>query len=441
MKIKRSDIIVCGFALFAIFFGAGNLIFPPYLGVISGDRWATAALAFNLSDPLLPVLGVIVTAFLGGRAEDLGKRVSPGFVIAIGTIAILLIGPFFSVPRTGATTHEVFVQSFIPTAPQWITSVVFFGLTLYLALNSSKVIDAIGKFLTPGLILILILVFVAAVLNPAGPKVATETPDLFAMSFREGYQTMDALGAALMTGIVMTDLKRRGYVDREGRLRASIWVGLVAMVLLAAVYASLTYAGSTVSGFYTADTDRTQILVGMIDKLLGGWGKFAMGIVVSLACLTTSVGLTSTCGNFFHSISKGKWSYRTIVLVTVLVEFVISLLGVNAIINVAVPVLSAIYPVVIILIFLSIFDKWLAWDWTYLGGVVGALAIGLIQAAHLFSKMQGGNFLKDWADWTYRLPLNQYGFEWLLPSLIMAVIFTGLQMIFQIRNQTLTMEE
>lgn len=434
MKIKLSDILICGFALFAIFFGAGNLIFPPYLGVISGNQWSTAALAFILSDPMLPVLGVIVTAFLGGQAEDLGKRVSPRFAILIGSIAILLIGPFFSVPRTGATTHEVFVQTFIPSAPQWITSLVFFGLTLYLALNPSRVIDAIGKYLTPGLILILILVFVAALINPPGPMLANQQADLFPMAYREGYQTMDALGASLMTGIVITDLKRRGYTDQKTQLRATIWVGLVAMVLLAIVYASLTYAGATVSSFYTAESDRTHIFVGMINHLLGGWGNFAMGIVVSLACLTTSVGLTSTCGNFFQSISKGKWSYRKIVILTVFVEFVISLLGVNAIINVAVPVLTAIYPVMIILIFLSIFDKWLTFDWTYLGGLVGALAIGLIQAVHLFSKMQGGKFLASLADWTYHLPLNQYGFEWLIPSLLLAGIFTVLQWGLRIDN-------
>ena len=119
---KITDIIICGFALFAIFFGAGNLIFPPYLGVISGNNWGIANIAFLLSDPLLPILGVIVTALLGGQATDLGKRVSKHFSIIIGAISIILIGPLFAVPRTGATTHEIFVQSFVPSAPQWITS-------------------------------------------------------------------------------------------------------------------------------------------------------------------------------------------------------------------------------------------------------------------------------------------------------------------------------
>lgn len=427
MKINKKDILVCGFALFAIFFGAGNLIFPPYLGVLAGDRWPTAIAAFILSDPLLPILGVIVTAFIGGRSQDLGKRVSPNFAKIIGAIAILLIGPFFSVPRTGATTHEIFIQSFFPQAPQILTSIVFFGLTLYLALNSSKVIDVIGKYLTPSLILILALVFVAALVNPPAKIVPTQTENLFATSFREGYQTMDALGASLMTGIVINDLKRRGYQHRNQQIKASIWIGIVAFLLLAAVYASLTYAGATVSAFYDAGTPRTTILIQMIEQLLGQWGKLAMGLVVALACLTTSTGLTSTCGQFFEEISEGKLKYQQIIFITVFIEFVISLLGVDALINIAVPVLSAIYPVVIVLIFLSMFDRWIRYDWTYIGAVVGAFAIGLIQAIFTFGKMQGINLMVPLADWTFRLPLAQYGFEWVSPSLLIALIFTGLQ--------------
>ncbi len=212
---KIIDIIICGFALFAIFFGAGNLIFPPYLGVISGNNWGIANIAFLLSDPLLPILGVIVTALLGGQATDLGKRVSKHFSIIIGAISIILIGPLFAVPRTGATTHEIFVQSFVPSAPQWITSLIFFGLTLYIAIHSHTVIDAIGKYLTPILLFILLLVFIAAVVQPNAGFQTTTSAGLFSQSFKEGYQTMDALGAALMAGVVISDLTRRGYTEKK----------------------------------------------------------------------------------------------------------------------------------------------------------------------------------------------------------------------------------
>ena len=421
---KIIDIIICGFALFAIFFGAGNLIFPPYLGVISGNNWGIANIAFLLSDPLLPILGVIVTALLGGQATDLGKRVSKHFSIIIGAISIILIGPLFAVPRTGATTHEIFVQSFVPSAPQWITSLIFFGLTLYIAIHSHTVIDAIGKYLTPILLFILLLVFIAAVIQPNASFQTTTSTGLFSQSFKEGYQTMDALGAALMAGVVISDLTRRGYTEKKEQHQMMFGVGIVSFILLALVYSSLTYAGATVSTVYDSTIQRPALLIGLIEQLLGSFGKVAMGIAVSFACLTTSVGLITTCGHYFSTLTNGKLEYKKIVVVSVVISFLLSLLGVDALLQLAVPVLSAIYPMVIALIFLSIFDRYIVYNWTYTGAVVGAFFIGGIQAIHLFSQMQGGNFLSGLADWTNTLPLHQFGFEWLVPAIIGSVLFT-----------------
>ena len=421
---KITDIIICGFALFAIFFGAGNLIFPPYLGVISGNNWGIANIAFLLSDPLLPILGVIVTALLGGQATDLGKRVSKHFSIIIGAISIILIGPLFAVPRTGATTHEIFVQSFVPTAPQWITSLIFFGLTLYIAIHSHTVIDAIGKYLTPILLVILLLVFIAAVVQPNAGFQTTTSAGLFSQSFKEGYQTMDALGAALMAGVVISDLTRRGYTEKKEQHQMMFGVGIVSFILLALVYSSLTYAGATVSTVYDSTVQRPALLIGLIEQLLGSFGKVAMGIAVSFACLTTSVGLITTCGHYFSTLTNGKLEYKKIVVVSVVLSFLLSLLGVDALLQLAVPVLSAIYPMVIALIFLSIFDRYIVYNWTYTGAVVGAFFIGGIQAIHLFSQMQGGNFFSGLADWTNTLPLHQFGFEWLVPAIIGSVVFT-----------------
>lgn len=418
------DIIICGFALFAIFFGAGNLIFPPYLGVISGEHWGLANFAFLLSDPLLPVLGIIVTALLGGHATDLGKRVSKNFSKLINAIAMILIGPLFAVPRTGATTHEISTIAFFPEAPQWITSILFFGLTLYITFNSGKVIDTIGKYLTPILLFILLLVFVAALVTPNNGFKQTESDQLFAQSFKDGYQTMDALAGALLTGTVVTDLKRRGYTEKKLQLKMVIGVGLVAFILLAAVYSALTYSGATVSTLYDASVQRPALLIGMIEHLLGNFGKITMGLAVAFACLTTAAGLTSTCGHYFNQLSNGKLSYRNIVLVTVAIEFVLSLLGVDALLQLAVPVLSAIFPMVIALTFLSLFDQWIVYDWTYTGAVVGAFVIGGIQAINIFSTMQGGTLLQSAAEWTQQLPFNQFGFEWVVPSLIGAILFT-----------------
>ena len=407
MEIKRKDVIVCGFALFAIFFGAGNLIFPPHLGVLAGDRWFTAMVGFLISDPVLPILGVIVTARLGGRADDLGKRVSPKFAKLIGTIAILTIGPFFAIPRTGATTHEVFIRSLFPSVPIWATSIVFFGLTLYITLNPGKVIDFIGQYLTPALLIILAIIVVIAIVNPPDPKVTTDVQGLFTMSFKEGYQTMDALGSPLMAGIVISDLIRRGYHDKEVQFKVSVQVGIVAFILLALVYG-----------------ERTVLLIGMVELMLGNVGKVFMGIAVALACLTTSTGLSSTCGNYFETISGGKLKYKQIVCVCVAIAFVLSLIGVDGLIAIAVPILSAIYPVIIVLIFMSIFDKQIKYNWTYTGAVIGAFAVALIESINLASVMRGGNLLAGAAKACASLPLGTYGFEWVVPALVCSIVLT-----------------
>ena len=218
MKKKLLDTIIIGFALFAIFFGAGNLIFPPYLGVTAGENWGIATLAFLISDPLLSIIAVMVVAALGGSALNVGRRVHPLFASALAAICVLLIGPIFAVPRTGASTHEIFVQSYFPEAPQWITSLVFFGIVLWITYKENSVMDAIGKYLTPILLLILFLIFVGAVLQPNASFAATDRTGLFAQGFKEGYQTMDVLGAPLLAGVVMKDITRRGYLNKKEAL-------------------------------------------------------------------------------------------------------------------------------------------------------------------------------------------------------------------------------
>lgn len=428
MEIKRKDIIVCGFALFAIFFGAGNLIFPPYLGILAGDRWYVAMFAFLLSDPVLPIVGVIVTAKLGGRADDLGKRVGAKFAKLVGLVAILTIGPFFAVPRTGATTHEIFVRSLFPSVPAAVTLVIFFALTLYIVLNPGKVIDVIGQYLTPALLVILAIIVGKSIIAPPGAMVATTTERLFTLGFKEGYQTMDALGASLMAGIVITDLIRRGYTDKEVQFKVSVGVGMVAFVLLALVYGSLTYTGATVGQFFDGDTERTTLLIGMVELLLGRTGVVLVGFAVALACLTTSTGLISTCGNYFDTISEGKLPYKKVVIIATAVSFALSFLGVNGLITIAVPVLSAIYPVIIVLVIMSIFDAKIKYNWTYTGAVIGAFAVALVEAINLASVMRGGNLLGGMAEVIAGLPLAEFGFSWVAPAIVCSLALTAVSM-------------
>ena len=415
MNKRTQDIFVSGLALFAIFFGAGNLIFPPYLGVITGDGWFATMCGFLLADPVIPILTVFITAFAGGRAVDLGKRVSPGFAKLLSLVAIICIGPAFAIPRTAATTHEVGVMPFFPNAPAFITSIVFFGITFALAYKESGVVDIIGKYITPALLIFLVLIIAKAIITPVGAIVPVETDGgFFVKGFYEGYQTLDALAAPLFTGIVVADLIRKGYGEVSEKERRSfiMMVGLVCFVALAVVYGGLTYLGAQGSSMFTADDSRVEILVSLVGLLFGSFGKIALGLAVALACLTTSVGLTSAAGNFFEDISNGKIKYGVTVIVVTVISFALSLFGVDAIIALAGPVLTIVYPIIIALVFYMMFEKHVRYDMAYIVMVAGVLVVAIIETV-------GANIgLGGMVDTIKTLPLGQFGFTWFVPSLV-----------------------
>ncbi|RLK63064.1 branched-chain amino acid transport system II carrier protein [Atopobacter sp. AH10] len=429
MKIKTSDILIIGFALFAIFFGAGNLIFPPYLGYISGEEWYKAAFGFLTSDPFFPILGVLGAIQLGGAADVYGQRIHPRFGQLIAGVSIILIGPLFSVPRTGATTHEIFVQAVFPAVPAFISSLIFFSLTAYLSLNPSKIVHTIGKYLTPLILLILALLVSMAILHPAKVMGTSHIDHAISYGFKEGYQTMDALGTSLLASIVMNELRNRGYRDKKLQMKAGALVGLVALVLLALVYLSLAYAGASVSGLLGQQADRTSVFSATVSALLGQSGNLIMGICVALACLTTAIGLTSAFSNFFVSLSGGKLSYKRLTLLAVSIEFVISLIGTERIITIAAFVLTAIYPIVMTLILMAFIDRYLPYRSTYIGAVIGAAYVGLTEA--LISADQSLAIRFPSLALSKTFPLNNYGLEWLCPAILLGLLFTLLHMCYQ----------
>ena len=229
---------------------------------------------------------------------------------------------------------------------------------------------------------------------------------------------MDALGAALMTGIVVSDLKRKGYVNDEERLKLVKWVGLVAFVLLAIIYGGLIYVGATASKIYTVQNTRVDILLGTVQNILGSAGKIAIGIAVSLACLTTSVGLSAIAGDFFSNITKDKLGYKPIVLATVVISGALSLVGVEALIKVAVPILSTVYPIIMVLIFLGIFEEYIKYDLIYTGAVLATFVVSFVEVLN-----QNFKILQGFTDAIKTLPLSSVGFEWLLPAIVTGAAF------------------
>ena len=419
MTNRKKDILISGLALFAIFFGAGNLIFPPYLGVITGDGWLATMIGFLLADPVIPILTVIVTAAAGGRAVDIGKRVGDKFAKILTLAAIICIGPAFAIPRTAATTYEVGFQSFFPNLPIWVVTIVFFAITFALSFKESNVVNIIGKYITPALLVFLFIVIVKAIISPIGKPIDVPVEGgYFVKGFYEGYQTLDAFASPLFTGIVVADLMRKGYgkQSRKDRLSFIISVGIVASIFLSLVYGGLTFLGASGSSIFTADDSRVEILVSLVYMTLGNFGKFALSLCVTLACLTTAIGLTSSAGNFIEELTHGKVKYIYTVIIVTIISFLLSSLGVDAIINLAVPVLTIGYPIIIALVFYMIFDKKVPYNMAYILMVIGVTIVAVIET---FGKQLGLGALVEIIK---SLPLAQFGFTWFIPSLVCFVI-------------------
>jgi len=411
MNKKKSDVIWVGMALFAMFFGAGNLIFPPYMGFLSGSMWSVALLGFLITGIGMPLMGIIAAARAGGTIEHLAGRLGPRFSRILSIIVILAIGPLLAIPRTAATTFEMGVRPNLPWVSPAVASIVFFLITLFFAFNESKVIDKIGKILTPFLVVILAWIILKGIFYPLGPTPAENLPHPFTSGFREGYQTMDAIASIVFAEIVIATLIFKGYKKISDQVKMTSMAGVIAASGLGLVYGGLMYLGATSRTLFAPDIERTTLLINIAQGILGSAGKVALGLAVSLACLTTSIGLTATVADYFSTLTKGKLKYKTLCIVTVIFSGVFATVGVTKIVLVAIPLLVMVYPVAIILIILTIIGRKTIHRAIYMGAVVGALAVSAFDAL-----TSAGLPIAAINNLIAYIPLAKAGFPWILPA-------------------------
>jgi LIVCS family branched-chain amino acid:cation transporter len=417
MNKRTFDVVLVGLALFAMFFGAGNLIFPPYMGFLSGSTWSLALLGFLITGIGMPLMGIIAAARAGGTVEHLAGRVGPRFARVLSIVVILAIGPLLAIPRTAATTFEMGVRPNLPWVPAAISSIFFFTITLIFSLNQSKVVDKIGKFLTPFLLVTLVWIILKGILSPIGPLIPGVLDNPFSSGFREGYQTMDAMASIVFAEIIIAALIFKGYKAVRDQVKLASFAGLIAATGLGLVYGGLMYLGATSRTLFAADIERTTLLISIAHGILGNAGKVALGLAVSLACLTTSIGLTATVGDYFSGITKGKLRYKPIVIATVLFSGVFATVGVTKIVQIAVPLLVMVYPVAIILIILTIIGRRTIHRAVYTGAVIGALITSVFDAL-----TAAGLPIEFMNNLLAQIPLGAAGFPWILPAVIGGLI-------------------
>ena len=347
---KRQALV--GFTLFSMFFGAGNLIFPPGVGAQAGTLTWPAMLGMAFSAVGLPVLGVVAVARSGGLAA-LGNRVHPLFSRVFTILAYLSIGPCLAIPRTASTSFEMAVPPFAgPDAPlgllQLLYSLVFFAAALWVALRPEKLTDRLGKVMCPILILLIVVTFVGCLVNPlegyGPPQDAAYAANPVAKGFLDGYQTMDTIAALVFGIIISLNIRAMGVEREEDVVKSTVRAGWIAGAMLLAVYSMLAHVGA---------------LSDIVPALFGKTGSLLLAAIFVIACFNVCVGLISSCGEYF-SLLWPRLSYRGWAAMFAVVSMAIANAGLDLILRISVPVLGAIYPVAIVLIALSFFQKRLA---------------------------------------------------------------------------------
>lgn len=423
-KLTFMEILPIGLMLFASFFGAGNLIFPPALGQSAGVNFLPAAAGFCTTGVGIPLLGIIAIGLLrASNPEALALPVHPKFAKALIVVTVLTIGPFFAIPRTGAVSFDVGILPFI-SAENYdlglaLYSLFFFVVTYFLSVNPSKIVDWVGKILTPLLLISIAILVVQVFMHPMGePQQAggyyASMPYL--KGFQEGYYTMDLLATMLFGTVVIDSINVRGISEGSVLTRTCIMAGIIAAVLLAAIYFSLTYTGATSVAVFGVSDNGAIALSSIANYYMGTAGNVVLCLMIFFACLTTSIGLTVSAGSYLEQVLKYKMQYQRIAAIICIFSFAVSNVGLTKIISLSVPVLCLLYPIVIVLVMMAFMPvkRACVYRSTLAFTIVFAIIDGL-NAAGVPMKTAEALF-KD------VIPFYSAGFGWFVPSIVGLVL-------------------
>lgn len=411
-KHSRMDMFVLGFALFSMFFGAGNVIFPPYLGMVSGSKWVMSFLCYYIADIGLALLALF-SIFRRGNADHVLSPIGKIPSIILMCTIVLCIGPMLGIPRTAAMTFEMSVQPNGPMIGSVLFSILFFGVVFLCTVRENSAVDIVGKVLTPILLLGLLILILKGVYTPLGkPNSIAQLPNVGQEGIKAGYQTMDVLATMLFGSLMLRSAEGKGYLAHNEKRKVTVKASLVAGILLLLVYSGLNYLGATVSGLYDPSISRSSLLLQIMSGLLGQRGTILFAIVVALACLTTAVGLVSSCAEYFSTLAQGRVPYSIFAAAICLFSAVASNAGLEQLVSIAAPMLDIVYPPTLVLIILSFMPN--AHDWAVRFATAGALLFSLLTAISVYGHVTMP-FLKQ-------LPLASLGFGWVGPSVLFGLV-------------------
>ena len=415
--LSYKELLFIAFMLFSMFFGAGNLIFPAFLGNAAGTEMLISLTGFIITAVGLPILGVIAVG-KAGSLNTLSTRVHPWFALVFPFLIYLSIGPGLAIPRAGTVAYEMSIKPFLAeelsnsSMMLLIYTIIFFAIVLYLSLSPSKLVDRFGKLLTPVLLILIAIIFVKAILTPAQSFAApTEiyANNAFFQGFLDGYLTMDALAALVYGIVVVNTLRLKGIKDDSSLSKYMLFAGIGAGMLLAIIYSILTYLGASVSGFKQMDNG-AETLTLVMNELFGQAGNIILGALFTVACLCVSISLIISCGEYFSRLMP-FFAYKTWATIVAVISFAIANLGLNQILAISSPILGAIYPLAIVLIILGLLNRF-ANPSIYLYGIIFTAIYSIIDTVN--TTLLGSS----WSGILYSIPLYEQGVGWILPAII-----------------------
>lgn len=436
-KLPFSRYFVIGVMLFALFFGAGNLIFPASLGQNAGSNIWSAILGFLITGIGLPFLGILAMGVSGSKnLQELSSRIHPLYGVIFTSMLYLTIGPFFAAPRTGAVAYDIGIAPFVSEGfgqiGLLIFTLIFFVITLWFSLNPAKLVDNVGKILSPGIIILLLILLVMVIAKPIGGFEAPQEAyanGAFMKGFVEGYNTMDALASLVFGIIVINSIRSMGITSSRGVLAATVKSGFVAILFLGVIYVGVAYLGATSTAKFGFFDTGGPILGNAATYYFGNLGTVMLSVVIILACLTTSIGLITACGEYFHTLFP-KVSYKMFVIFFSLFSFIVANFGLSNIINFSIPILMFLYPLAIVLMLLTFLSKLFNHArLVYVCSTAVAFCISIIDGLKTLCQLLGieyFNWLAPIVSFYERsLPFYNEGLGWLFPVLI-TIIISGL---------------
>lgn len=407
--------LITAFALFSLFFGAGNIILPPYLGFTSGDQWLPVTLGFAISAVFIPILGIRAHARLQGSLLDFADRMSPVFSVIFGVL-VYLIAVALPAPRTASLTHEMAIAPYFDTSSLLTSSIYFLGVFIFVIFRS-RILDITGKVLTPVLLVLLSAIILLILTGPSLSPLTYSPEQWITKGLLEGYQTFDAMGAVVVGAVIIISLNYRKELDYHVRRKVINRAGILAGSGLCIIYTGLIYGGALLSNTLDPDLDRSGVLNAMITYALGEKGHIFLAILIALACFSTTVGIITGASDFVKGLlPKHKWAYLLTALLSCITGVLIGQLKFEYIIEIALPVLLFIYPLIIIFILLhNLPQKWVS-AFTFRAVTLTVILFSIPDIMNALGYSGLSEYLSSITPW------NTTHFSWILPAAVVFIL-------------------